>query len=67
VSTSADMAALSSIASQIEDLERRVTAMAERYGETPDSAIAAELFGVERSLAGARRALQRASDALDRT
>jgi Mg2+ and Co2+ transporter CorA len=61
------MAALSSIATQIEDLERRVTEMAERYGESPDSAIATELFGVERSLAGARRALQRASDALDRS
>jgi len=51
---------LSSISSQLEDLGRRVTEMAERYGATPDSALASELFGAERSLIGARRALDRA-------
>ena len=33
--------------------------MAERYGETPDSAVATELFGAERALLGARRSLDR--------
>ena len=51
---------LSSISSQLEDLGRRVTEMAERYSAAPDSALASELFGAERSLIGARRALDRA-------
>ena len=33
--------------------------MAERYGATPDSALASELFGAERALIGARRARSR--------
>jgi len=51
---------LSSISSQLEDLGARITEMAERYGATPDSALASELFGAERGLIGARRALDRA-------
>jgi hypothetical protein len=65
VDTTADLAVLSSIASQIDDLAERVTEMAERYGETPDSAISAELFSAERALLGARRSLDRASGLLD--
>jgi hypothetical protein len=60
-----DLAALSSISAQIDDLAGRITEMGERYGVTPDSAIATELFGAERSLLGARRALSRASGFLD--
>jgi hypothetical protein len=56
-----DSALLSSIVSQIEDLTRRVTELAETYGSTPDSAIASEMFAAERALVTARRALERAS------
>ncbi len=41
--------------------------MAERYGTTPDSAIAADLYSVERALLTAARALHRASANLDAT
>jgi len=59
VSTESDMAMLSSITSQLEELGHRITEMAERYA-TPDSALASELFGAERSLIVARRSLDRA-------
>jgi hypothetical protein len=55
-----DSAVLSSIAAQVEDLTRRVTALAESYGSTPDSAIASELYAAERALVTARRTLERA-------
>jgi hypothetical protein len=60
-----DSALLSSIAAQVEELGRRVTALAESYGSTPDSAIAAELFAAERALLTARRALERAMRSID--
>jgi hypothetical protein len=59
------MAALSSIVSQVDELTGRVTELAERYGETPDSAVATELFSGERALTTARRALERASVLLE--
>jgi hypothetical protein len=65
VDTTADLAVLSSIGAQIDDLAERITEMAERYGETPDSAIASELFGAERALLGARRSIDRATGFLD--
>ena len=60
MTTDTDLAMLSSIATQLEDLGARITEMAERYGATPDSSLASELFGAERSLITARRALDRA-------
>ena len=60
-----DSAVLSSIVSQIEELTRRVTALAETYGSTPDSAIASEMFAAERALITARRALERASRVME--
>ena len=60
MSASSDLAVLSSVVAQIQELARRVTEMAERYGETPDSAVASELFATERALATARRTLDRA-------
>jgi hypothetical protein len=65
VSTSSDLATLSSIVAQVDELSRRVTDLAERYGETPDSAVASELFATERALATARRSLDRASTLLN--
>jgi hypothetical protein len=67
VSTHSDLAMLSSTSSQLEDLGVRITEMAERYGATPDSALASELYGAERSLIGARRALDRARAFLTET
>jgi hypothetical protein len=66
MSASSDIATLSSLATQVDDLGRRVTELAERYGQTPDSAIATELFATERALATALRSLDRASTLLDR-
>ncbi len=57
--TTSDVAELSSLRAQLEELTARVVAVAERY-DTPDSAIAADLFGIERALVGARRTLDRA-------
>ena len=65
MSTQGDLATLSSIVAQVDDLGRRITEMAERYGETPDSAVATELFATERALASARRTLDRAMSLLD--
>ena len=39
--------------------------MAERYGDTPDSAVATDLFGAERSLFATRRSLDRARTILE--
>jgi hypothetical protein len=60
-----DTALLSSIVAQVEDLTRRVTALADAYGTTPDSAIAAELYAAERALITARRALERAMRSME--
>jgi hypothetical protein len=65
MNTSSDMALLSSLGTQIEELGARVTVIAERYGQTPDSAVATELFAAERALNTARRSVERASALLD--
>ena len=65
VSSTSDLALLSSIGAQIEEIGARITEMAERYGATPDSALAGELFGAERGLFGARRFLDRARGYLE--
>jgi hypothetical protein len=67
VDATSDLAVLSSVGAQIDDLAQRVTEMAERYGETPDSAVASELFGAERALLGARRSIDRAATFLEET
>jgi hypothetical protein len=59
-----DLAELSSLRAQLNDLAARVVAVADRYRESPDSAVANDLDLAERSLLGARRALERASDTL---
>jgi hypothetical protein len=62
---SSDRAELSTLRSQLEELTERVVAVASRYGDTSDSAVAADLYSAERSLFGARRALDRAIAALE--
>ena len=56
-----DRAELSTLRAQIDDLLRRVVAVADHYDDTPDSAVAADLFAAERSLVTARRQLDRAT------
>jgi hypothetical protein len=61
MSTESDRAELSTLRAQVDELTRRVVAVASRYDETPDSAVAADLFAAERSLVSARRQLDRAA------
>jgi hypothetical protein len=64
MSGSSDRAELSTLRSQLAELTERVVRVAERYDDTPDSAIAADLFAAERALVGARRAIDRAAASL---
>jgi hypothetical protein len=65
VSARSDLAHLSSVATQVGELAGRVTELADQYGTTPDSAIAAELYAVERALNTAIRSLERATRLLN--
>ena len=60
MTASSDFAELSSLKSQLEELTARVVAVGDRYRDTDDSAIAAELDQAERALLGAYRSLDRA-------
>ena len=60
MSPASEHAELSTLRSQLEELTQRVTTVAERYGTTPDSALAADLFSAERALVAARRSLDKA-------
>ena len=61
MTTDSDLAELSTLRAQVDDLVRRVVAVASHYDDTPDSAVAADLFAAERSLVAARRQLDRAT------
>jgi hypothetical protein len=65
VPASSDLAELSTLRSQLEELARRVEAVGERYEDTPDSQIASYLYAVERMLVSARRSVDKAIAALD--
>jgi hypothetical protein len=54
-----DRSELSALASTLEDLATRVTAVADRYRTTPRPDISEGLYEVERSLATASRQLER--------
>jgi hypothetical protein len=58
--SASDRAELLTLRTQVEDLTTRVTAIATKYGNTPDSAVAADLYAAERSLITTRRSLDRA-------
>jgi len=58
----ASNAELSSITSTLEELAQRVTAAAEQANAAGNEETASELFGVERSMAGALRRLRRLVD-----
>ena len=64
MAASSDFAELSTLRTQVEELTTRVVAVGDRYRDTDDSAIAAELDQAERALRGARRALDRAGGML---
>jgi hypothetical protein len=61
---SSDHAELSTLRSALEESTRRVVAVADRYRDTDDSAIAGDLDSAERGLIAAGRALDRALRAL---
>jgi len=65
MAASPDFAELSSLRAQLDDLTARVVAVGDRYRDTDDSAIAAELDQAERTLLSATRALDRAASMLD--
>jgi hypothetical protein len=65
VPSSSDLAELSTVRSQVEDLARRVEAVADRYEDTADSQIASDLYAAERTLVSARRSVDKAIAALD--
>jgi hypothetical protein len=65
VPASSDLAELTTLRSQLEDLARRVEAVAERYQDTSDSQVATDLFSAERMLVGARRSVDKAIAALE--
>jgi hypothetical protein len=65
VPASSDLAELSTLRSQLEELARRVEAVADRYEDTADSQIASDLYAAERTMVTARRAVDKAIAALD--
>lgn len=65
VPPSSDLAELSTVRSQLEELARRAVAVADRYEDTPDSQIASDLYAAERTLLNARRSVDKAIAALD--
>jgi hypothetical protein len=60
MTTSSDLAELSTLRAQVDDVVKRLVVVAERYDDTADSAIATDLFAAERSLIAARRSIDRA-------
>jgi hypothetical protein len=61
VTNSSDFAELSSLRAQLAELTARLVAVGDRYRDTDDSAIAAELDQAERAMLGAVRSLDRAA------
>ncbi|MDP9387432.1 MAG: hypothetical protein M3Q48_05750 [Actinomycetota bacterium] len=55
-------AELSSLSTALDELSRRVTAIADDYAAARRDDVATELYQVERALAGARRGLARVVD-----
>jgi hypothetical protein len=66
MAASSDHAELSTLRSVLEESTDRLVAVADRYRETEDSAVAGDLDGAERGLVAARRAIDRALRALAR-
>lgn len=63
-SGSSDAAVLSSIATALEELTARVTAVADHYAASPEESVATDLYDVERALRAANRRLAKVRDRL---
>jgi len=59
-----DIAELSTIGAQLDELAARIASVGDRFRNSPDSAVTNDLDLAERSLIAARRALARAAKAL---
>jgi hypothetical protein len=59
-----DRAELSALATTLDDLTRRITAVADRFAGTPRADVADDLYEVERSLLTASRKLDRVERSL---
>ena len=59
---SSPAAELSSVATALDELTRRVTAIADNYARASRDDLATELYQVERALVGARRGLAKVVD-----
>jgi hypothetical protein len=64
VAASSDFAELSSLRAQLDELTARVIAVGDRYRDTDETAISAEIDQAERALLGASRSLDRATSLL---
>lgn len=60
MSSTSDHAELTMLRSVLDDLVARIVQISDRYRESEDSAVAADLDAAERTLLTARRALDRA-------
>ncbi|MGH8999289.1 MAG: hypothetical protein ACRDY7_07855 [Acidimicrobiia bacterium] len=60
MSFDSDLAELSSLRAQLDEVRRRVEGIATGYHETPNSAVATDLFEAERALITAGRVIDRA-------
>ena len=54
-----DFSELSSLAATLDQLNRRIAAMAESANKEHDESLAHELYGIERALSGAQRRIVR--------
>ena len=61
----ATAAQLSSLATALDDLTRRITALADSHAGTSDDGVAQDLYRVERALIEAHRRLARTADTID--
>jgi hypothetical protein len=59
--STATAAQLSSLATALEDLTRRITNLADAHANSPDDGVAQDLYKVERSLIEAHRRLTKAA------
>ena len=59
----ASSAELSSLATALDELTTRITAIADRYASSERDELAADLYAVERALTGAQRRLTKVIDA----
>ena len=64
MSATSDHAELTMLRSVLDDLVTRIVAISDRYRESEDSAVAADLDGAERTMLTARRAVDRAVETL---